>query len=191
MTAQETLADTRRRDIMRAALQCFAAKGFYATTMADIARAAKMSAGNLYNYYAGKVDIVEELARHEIERMKKSLQDQQFGQGGEQEVREHVKRIVLSRLDSQTAKISLEILSECTRNGRMGEILREFDAQWREALLEVMKKHIQVSDDDLRRRIEMNLTLMDGLSPRLVAHPDLDREALAADVTEHIVACHC
>ncbi len=191
MTAPENLADTRRRDILRAALQCFAAKGFYATTMADIARAAKMSAGNLYNYFAGKVDIVEELARNEIERMKKSLQDLQLGLCGEQEVREHARRIALARLDSQGAKIALEILSESTRNERMGRILNEFDAQWREALLEVMRKHSQMSEEALCRRIEFNLTLMDGLSARLVAHPELDREALASDIAEYVVSRHC
>ena len=64
MSSPESLTDTRRADILRAALKCFAAKGFHATTMSDIARACEMSAGNLYNYFAGKVDIVEELARH-------------------------------------------------------------------------------------------------------------------------------
>jgi AcrR family transcriptional regulator len=187
MTVQENLADTRRRDILRAALQCFTAKGFHATTMIDIARAAKMSAGNLYNYFSGKVDIVEALARNQLEHMKKNLQDFHLGLCSEQEMRAQVKRIALARLDSQAAKIALEILSESTRNERMGRVLNEFDAQWRKALLEVMRNHSQKTEQDLLRQIEFNLTLMDGLGARLVAHPELDRDALASDIAEHIV----
>ena len=37
MSSPESLTDTRRADILRAALKCFAAKGFHASTMADIA----------------------------------------------------------------------------------------------------------------------------------------------------------
>lgn len=187
MTSAERLTDTRRADILSAALKCFAAKGFYATTMADIARAAGMSAGNLYNYFAGKVDIVEELARHEIERMQKNLQDFHFGACAPEDVRAHLRHIVLSRLESQSAKVSLEILSECTRSERMAQILHEFDSRWREALAEVMRQHISEPEPSLRRRIELHLTLMDGLGARLVAHPELDREALADDIADFII----
>ncbi len=187
MSSPESLTDTRRADILRAALKCFAAKGFHATTMADIAKACKMSAGNLYNYFAGKVDIVEELARHEIERMQKNLQDFHFGSCAQEDMRTHIKQIALSRLESQGAKVSLEILSERTRSERMAQILHEFDSRWRDALVAVMSQHIAEPEESLRRRIELNLTLMDGLGARLVAHPELDREALADDVASFII----
>ncbi len=188
MTASETLAETRRKDIMRAALQCFAAKGFYATTMADIARAAKMSAGNLYNYFEGKVDIVEALARYQIEHMKKTLDELQEGLCTQEAIKEHIRTIVLARLDSLAAKISLEILSECTRNERLAKVLHTFDAQWREALLEVTKKRCDEPESRIFRRIEMNLALMDGLGARLVSHPDLDRKALSDDIADFIAS---
>ena len=42
---------------------------------------------------------------------------------------------LVSRLESQGAKVSLEILSECTRSERMAQILHEFDSRWRDALV--------------------------------------------------------
>ncbi|MFJ8648513.1 TetR/AcrR family transcriptional regulator [Streptomyces sp. NPDC093546] len=44
----------RRQHIVRAAAQLFATKGFERTTTAEICRAAGMSAGNLFHYFANK-----------------------------------------------------------------------------------------------------------------------------------------
>lgn len=44
--------------ILDAALETFAAKGFYDATMADIALAAGLSVGNLYLYYKNKADLL-------------------------------------------------------------------------------------------------------------------------------------
>ncbi|GAA2224986.1 TetR/AcrR family transcriptional regulator [Herbiconiux moechotypicola] len=48
----------RRRQIARAALVCFARKGFDATSMADIIAESGLSAGAIYLHYANKHDLV-------------------------------------------------------------------------------------------------------------------------------------
>jgi AcrR family transcriptional regulator len=50
-----------RADLRVAAEAAFAAKGFQATRMQDIARAAGVAVGTLYNYFPSKEDIFEEL----------------------------------------------------------------------------------------------------------------------------------
>lgn len=55
--AQYLKPDVRDR-ILRAALGEFAAHGFDGATMAGIARAAGISAGNIYRYYDGKEDLL-------------------------------------------------------------------------------------------------------------------------------------
>jgi AcrR family transcriptional regulator len=54
---QEQL-DARRDQIMRAALACMVRKGFHQTSMRDICREAKLSAGAVYNYFSGKEEII-------------------------------------------------------------------------------------------------------------------------------------
>ena len=62
----------RQRDrILDAAAQCFARKGFRATSMADIVAEADSSPGAIYRYFSGKAEIVAAIAdqRHAHEAL--------------------------------------------------------------------------------------------------------------------------
>ena len=48
----------RRRQILSAALSCFAREGFHRTTMQDIFREAELSPGAVYSYFRGKDELV-------------------------------------------------------------------------------------------------------------------------------------
>ena len=54
--------ETRRQQILDAALRCFSRDGFHATTTADIVRESGVSQGTLYLYFATKDDIIVALA---------------------------------------------------------------------------------------------------------------------------------
>ncbi|OKB67904.1 TetR family transcriptional regulator [Serratia marcescens] len=51
-----------REKIVDAALHSFTHKGFHQTSMRDIAQAAGVSVGNLYNHFAGKEALIGEIA---------------------------------------------------------------------------------------------------------------------------------
>jgi AcrR family transcriptional regulator len=61
--------ETRRQQILAAALRCFSRDGFHNTTTADIVRESGVSQGTLYLYFATKDDIILALAddRHQGE----------------------------------------------------------------------------------------------------------------------------
>jgi len=67
----EIRRESRRRQILEAALACFSADGFHQTGMADIVRRSGMSHGAVYGYFQSKDDIIEALAddRHQSEAM--------------------------------------------------------------------------------------------------------------------------
>jgi TetR/AcrR family fatty acid metabolism transcriptional regulator len=48
----------RRDGILRAAIETFAARGFFAAQVADVARAAGVAAGTVYLYFRGKDDLL-------------------------------------------------------------------------------------------------------------------------------------
>src|SRR3954471_13950628 len=50
--------DARRRQILSAALRCFAREGFHRTTMQDIFREADLSPGAVYSYFTGKDELI-------------------------------------------------------------------------------------------------------------------------------------
>lgn len=51
-----------REKIVDAALHSFTHKGFHQTSMRDIAQAAGVSVGNLYNHFSGKEALIGEIA---------------------------------------------------------------------------------------------------------------------------------
>ena len=63
MPTRKEQREHRRQQILNAALDLFIRKGYAATTVADIARAADMSAGLLFNYFDSKALLFTELIR--------------------------------------------------------------------------------------------------------------------------------
>ena len=54
----EEHVEARRRQILSAALRCFARQGFHRTTMQDIFREAELSPGAVYSYFKGKDELI-------------------------------------------------------------------------------------------------------------------------------------
>jgi AcrR family transcriptional regulator len=57
MTREPLPKRDRREDILKASLHLFAEKGFHGTSMRDIARAADITEGLIYHYFASKRDL--------------------------------------------------------------------------------------------------------------------------------------
>jgi AcrR family transcriptional regulator len=64
----------RRRQILDAAIDCFARRGFQRTSMEDIIRESELSAGAIYLYFRSKDDIIETLADERHDREKQFIQ---------------------------------------------------------------------------------------------------------------------
>ena len=77
-------ADARRRQIIEAALTCFARKGFHKTTMQDVVEQSGLSPGSIYCHFAGKHDIivavVEERHRRERALLQRAFEKQSFAE---------------------------------------------------------------------------------------------------------------
>src|SRR5277367_953403 len=71
----EAQRETRRQQILGAALRCFSRDGFHNTTTADIVRESGVSQGTLYLYFATKEDVIVALAddRHQGEALINAL----------------------------------------------------------------------------------------------------------------------
>jgi len=72
--------EEKKISIINSALNLFANKGFYSTTIPDIAKALNMSVGNMYNYFKSKdilaKEIIKYISHHLGEKLKEiNLQD--------------------------------------------------------------------------------------------------------------------
>lgn len=66
-SAHRALAEQRKTQILSAAAKVFAAKGYARATIADIAKAAGVAEGSIYNYFKNKQDLLVSLPRQLIE----------------------------------------------------------------------------------------------------------------------------
>lgn len=66
-SARRSLTEARRQQILDAATQVFAEKGFDRATIADIARAAGIAEGSIYNYFKNKEDLLISIPRYVIQ----------------------------------------------------------------------------------------------------------------------------
>ena len=60
--------EARRAQIIQAAWDCFAEKGYYLTKMADIARKAGLSAGAIYRYFPSKEAVLNAISERSLEQ---------------------------------------------------------------------------------------------------------------------------
>jgi AcrR family transcriptional regulator len=65
----------KKEQIIQASLELFAKKGFYSTTMPDIAKSIKMSVGNMYNYFKSKDILAKEVIKFISAYWGKQLKD--------------------------------------------------------------------------------------------------------------------
>jgi len=70
-----TTKEERKKGIISAALQLFSERGFYITTIPDIAQKVGMSVGNFYNYFGSKDVLAKELLLYISEYLGKNLRE--------------------------------------------------------------------------------------------------------------------
>ncbi len=69
LSRKEREHQIRRGEILRAATKLFGTKGYYATTMNEIAREAEFSIGSLYNFFNNKEELYFSLLYEKIEEL--------------------------------------------------------------------------------------------------------------------------
>jgi AcrR family transcriptional regulator len=153
----EAQRETRRQQILDAALRCFSQDGFHNTTTADIVRESGVSQGTLYLYFATKDEIIVALAddRHQgeafLSAMAQSEQDpieglglllELHGQGLDDPRRADLRRVgiqgwaealrnptILASVTEGSSLVRKEIVRLIARGQRTGRIRPEIEPE--------------------------------------------------------------
>lgn len=137
----------RRRQILVAAKRVFARKGFHATTMADVAKAAKLSYGAVYWYFASKDELFHALMEAENDALRdhiaRSLETEEAAVGAEGALREAI-RATFEFFEADKAAVKLLFRDSYALGGRferhLGGIYERFVGELEAVLREAQKR---------------------------------------------------
>lgn len=129
----------RRAHILDAAEVCFARSGFHQTTMQDIRREARVSAGGLYVYFASKEALIDGIVERDREEIAAELRqvgkapDLMSGLAG------LLRACVLER-PAHKAALYIEMLSEANRNPHVAAAVQSCEVGLTVALTEMLRE---------------------------------------------------
>jgi AcrR family transcriptional regulator len=147
--------DDQREMILARAAHLFADRGYFATSMNQVAEACGLSKATLYHYYADKYSLLVSIAECHVTRLADLVADvQSQGLAPEDELRELIRRIVVEYAGAQDAH---RVLTE--------------DVKFLE-------------DDDRQRVLDKERLVVAGFARVVVAlRPDLEKAATAKPLT--------
>jgi AcrR family transcriptional regulator len=173
----------RRRQVLDAASACFARSGFHGASMAEISKAAGMSAGHIYNYFDSKDAIIAAFVEENVERVTALLRDLEQKPDPLLALLEEVPRSIRDDLDPRTWILPLEITAEASRNPKIAAVAHDADRRTRGQFLAILKagrlQHGLGADDFmLEGRMNAIIAMFQGLHVRAVHNPSLDPDQL-------------
>lgn len=128
----------RIAQILQAALQCFLAKGFHQTSMRDIAQAAGVSLGNLYNHFPGKEAIILAVAETESEALAPLLARLAAADGERVQVLAFLQAFHALCRQPEWATLAVEVLAECARTPAVAAAFNANRRQVQQALADAL-----------------------------------------------------
>jgi AcrR family transcriptional regulator len=173
------LSSDRRERILEAAELCLVRNGFDRTTMQDIARAAAMSAANLYRYFDSKEALVVGLV--EREHLRGAALVGQLGRGGDE------RTALLGVIDTYFGRISRDdailrlcIWSEATRNPAIADLVARSEADSRRWFVGVLSRILGPGGGDADALYAKLAAMMKGLVVSRAVLPDFDPAPMVA-----------
>lgn len=165
--------DERRQRLLKAADRCFMRKGYHATSIGDICKAAQVSIATIYKYFPGKREIF--LATHE-EAWERMLAENLFEswQPMKQRYLDSTRNLDDARVKANN-RITLELSSEALFDANLVRLARPRAAKWHVLLAETLRKLTARGEIDLPLGIESTGRMLQCLIIGLAtARPWLD-----------------
>ena len=150
-------AAERKRQILDAAVESFAERGFYRTRVSDIARRAGVADGTIYLYFRSKDDILFEVFEVRMEEILSELSAAVATRAGPVEKLRVFAELYVSLVERDEALA--EVLTIELRQSE--KFIREYDNRGFQMLLDLLASIV--------REGQKAGEIRDGISPRLAA----------------------
>jgi AcrR family transcriptional regulator len=177
----------RRRQIVDAALECFARHGFHGTTILDICAASGLSPGAVYRYFDGKEDIIAAVCTKGVE-----VDEELFGSVADLGLREallHLFEVGMGELADESSltevRLRVELWAEGLRNDRVRDIMAQVTNRYRFWIRDMIRAGQARGEVDLAVDPDAVARVLVGIYQALVRERSLDPDA---DVAGYVAA---
>lgn len=180
-------SEARRRQIIDAAYQCFARKGFHQTTMRDIYDEANLSPGAVYHYFDSKDAIIQASFDFDYQRSRDLFDAAQASGDALQALNDLIDFFfhglrAAARLGA--SRVNVQGWGEALVNPRVGHTVRQVTDSYLQALTSVVHQaqsagQLDPSLDPLAVG-QLLLSAYYGLELQLALNPDVNVDQYAA-----------
>lgn len=183
-TADPDLQEKRRRQILDAALACFARKGFHQTSMQEICTEADLSAGALYRYFASKSELIVAIAERDCQEFRAPLDSDTEGCGFYERLKA-ASRSWVDRLTQNDRALVAEVIAEAARDPVLATRLRETDRPMRAALANLIRDGQAAGEIDpaldVDQAVRAVVLALDGIAIRFLLSGSADTAVMLED----------
>ncbi|OYZ99933.1 MAG: hypothetical protein B7Y02_18895 [Rhodobacterales bacterium 17-64-5] len=169
-------ADQRVAAILAAARQAFAEKGFDGASMQDLARAAGMSVGNFYRYFASKAAIVEALIAHDLAEMGHDFEAVLGSDDPIAAMRQQVRAKLVKHQCSHDGALWAEITATSLRKPEIGIACGHMETAIAGYLTQAFAKATGLTLEQTRKRFGAHAALMVMLVKSSAMMPQHDEQ---------------
>jgi mycofactocin system transcriptional regulator len=148
---------TTREDIERVAMELFAARGFDATTVDDIAAAAGIGRRTFFRYFASKNDVVWGRFDEGLEALRRRLATAPATQPTGAALREAI--VAFNDLPAEQVPVHRQRMALILRVEGLQAHSTLMYAEWRHVVAEFVAARLGCSPDDLRPRLAGHVLL--------------------------------
>lgn len=193
-TNRQAASAKRKEQILEAAVASFLENGYHQTGVRDIAKRAGVSLGNLYNHFAGKHDILVEIAAYERAELGPILAG--LGKpGSATEVLDMFLTSYASFLATvDNVVLTIEISSEAIRQQDIGELFLANRDELATALAAVVQRGVDDgefrSDIDTKQVAQLVIDVVDGCAYRSVLS-ETPMKTLMSHVRDFVFVALC
>lgn len=170
--------DTYQR-LIDSAYECFAEKGFAATSVREISTRAEISQGSMYTYFKSKEDLVIAIVQEEQRIAYECYNASSYRGSNIQRIYDITFASCLSSVPlypSNHNHLWLEIMAESSRNDRLREYFIKSDIILREGIHKFLINGME--NDEFRDDLELDevtmviFAMIDGLMARKAINPE-------------------
>lgn len=150
----------RRQQIMDAFIVHVVEKGFHKASMAEMAKTAGLSVGQIYRYFAHKEDIIRAVVAQKTEEYIELMEDFL-------EKRDWLQRHFEEGVDAdfhQNRILTMEIKAEANRSPAIAQMQKDADERLHAHAIDIIKRRYALTDEiDIKARVDFLVALTEGL----------------------------